>query len=39
LGRIEEDSRYFKANILDQDNRLVDIIQIDKKTGAMKSVC
>jgi hypothetical protein len=39
LGRIEEDGHFFRADILDQDNSLVDIIQIDKKTGSMRSVC
>jgi hypothetical protein len=39
LGRIEEDGPLFKADILDQDNSLVDIIQIDKKTGSMRSGC
>ncbi len=39
LGRVEEDSRFFRADILDQDNSLVDIIQIEKKTGSMRSGC
>jgi hypothetical protein len=39
LGKIEEDGGFFKADVLNQDNNLVDIILIDKKTGDLRSEC
>lgn len=39
LGKIEEDGGFFKADILNQDNSLVDVILIGKKTGKMQSEC
>jgi hypothetical protein len=40
LGRIEEEEGgFFKADILNQDNSLVDTILIDRKTGDLQSEC
>ena len=39
MGKIEEDGSFFKADILNQDNSLSDVILIDKKTGDMRSEC
>jgi hypothetical protein len=39
LGKIEDDGTFFKADVLNQDNTLVDIILINKKTGELRSEC
>jgi hypothetical protein len=39
LGKIEEDDTFFKADVLNQDNTLVDIILINKRTGEVRSEC
>lgn len=39
LGRIEKDGGFFKADILNQNNSLVDTILIDRKTGNLQSEC
>ena len=39
LGRVEDTGRFFKADILDQNNSLMDVIHLDKETGSLKSSC
>jgi hypothetical protein len=38
IGRIRERKWFFKAEIRDKDNNLVDIVIIDKRTGRIRSI-
>lgn len=38
IGRITERRWFFKAEILDKNNALIDVVIIDKRTGRIRSI-
>jgi hypothetical protein len=38
VGKIEEKSLYFGAEILDRNNKIIDRLIVDKRTGRMRSI-
>ena len=38
IGEIRERKLYFEADILDKDNRVVDKVIVDKRTGRIRSI-